>query len=372
MRQVIAHLRFNFCFYRQLIPPWSISRGHISTDSAIHVGIRRSSWREGAARRDDRDGGRRGQGSPWSESRKTPKIPRPNHSQKQDVDDMAESARLREAARSPKQKLYFQGGRMQIEGRERRVRANARVDSYGSSARPSSRSTRGPRDILTRYQTARSTPSTNAAQDAPTSRHQKGISDRYDRGRSRASQDPRSSSQMQGRGTNKPPDRTARRALIHEQHDGSVDRHKNDGAASPSARSDTTEWRRSKSRLSDGVEERGLSNRFSLRSRGEDFRGRDRATDVPVTVPYTTPASEFLYGTSVVSAALKFSCRKFYKFYSYSAQDRANHGQDQAMRNLARSKGVEVMQVEGEWLRLLDKMSTGRPHNVCLLHRNPS
>lgn len=368
MLRIVTPLRSNSCFYRQLIPPWSIFRGHISTNSAIHQGIRRSSWRGGAARRDDRDGGRRGQGLPGSESRKAPKIPRPNHSHRQDVDDMAESARLRQATRSPKQNLYLQGGRRQTEGREARVRTNARHDSYGSSARPSSRSTRGPGDILTRYQTARSTPSTDAAQDAPIFRHQKGILDRYDRRRPNPSQDPRSRSQTQGQGTNAPPNQAARRASIYKQNDGSLDRHKNDDAASPSATSDTPKWRRSNSRLSVGVEERVLSNRSSLRSRGEDFRGRDRATDVPVTVPYTTPASEFLYGTSVVSAALKFSRRKFYKFYSYSAPDRVNHGQDQAMRNLARSKGVEVMQVEGEWLRLLDKMSTGRPHNVCLLH----
>ena len=87
---------------------------------------------------------------------------------------------------------------------------------------------------------------------------------------------------------------------------------------------------------------------------------------VPLSTPYTTPASEFLYGASAVSAALRFSGRKFYKFYSYDGPDRVDQRQDESMRGLARSKGVEVMRVRGEWLRLLDTMSRGRPHNVSL------
>jgi len=366
MLRIVAPLRSVICSYRQLVPPSSIFCGHISTNSAIHQGIRRTSWRGGSSRSNDRDGGRRGQGPPRPESRKEPKIQRPNHSHRQDVDDMAESARLKEAKRSPKQKHYLQGGRKQNEEKDRRVRRNTRYGFHGSSAQPSPTSTRGPRDTSIRYQTARSAPS---AQDVPKYRHQKDVLDRYDRSRPRASQDPRSSSETQGRGTNALPNRAARRASIFGQTEGSLESQNNDGVAFSRAGSDSTEWRHSDSRYSIGVEEQGLSNRSTPRFRGENFRGRDRATDVPVTVPYTTPASEFLYGTSVISAALKFSQRKFHKFYSYSARDRANHGQDQVMRNLARSKGVEVLQVEGEWLRLLDKMSTGRPHNVCLLQR---
>lgn len=369
MLHIVAPFRSIRCSCRRTTPPWLIFRGHLSTNSAIHQGIRKSSWRGGAARSNDRDGGRRAQGSPRSESRREPRFPRPNHSHRQDVDDMAESARLREAKRSPEQKHYLQGGRKPTELRERNVRTKTRDDFHRSNARPSSRSARGPGDISSRYQTPRSTPSTYAAREIPTFRHQKGILDRYDRSRSRASQDPRSSSQTQGRDPPVPPNRAARRASILEHNDGSSDRHENDGTASSSARSDNTEWGRSDSRFSIRAEERGLSNRSTPRPRGEDYRGRDRATDVPVSVPYTTPASEFLYGTSVVSAALKSSRRKFYKFYSYSAPDRANYGQDQAMRNLARSKGVQVIQVEGEWSRLLDKMSTGRPHNVCFLRQ---
>jgi len=366
MLHIVAPLRSIIRSYRQPIPPWSIFCGHISTNSAIHQGLRKSSWTRGDPRSNDQDGGRRAHG-PKSEFRREPKLQRPNHSHRQDVDDMAESARLREAKRSPKQKHYLQGGRKRNEEPERRVRTNVRYGFHESSGRPSPTSTRGPRDISMRYQTARSAPSTDAAHNAPISRHQKDTFDRYDRSRSRVFQDPRSSSHTQGRGTTALQNRAARRASTFGQNEGSSESHNDDRAALSGARSDTTERWHSDSRLSVGVEEQGLSNRSTPRSRGGNFLGRDRAIDVPVTVPYTTPASEFLYGTSVVSAALKFSQRKFYKLYSYFAQDRANHGQDQAMRNLARSKGVEVMRVEGEWLRLLDKMSTGRPHNVCLL-----
>ena len=102
-------------------------------------------------------------------------------------------------------------------------------------------------------------------------------------------------------------------------------------------------------------------NSFAKRSRLE---GRT-TSDVPLAIPYTTPASEFLYGTSVVNAALKYSRRRFYKLYLYTGPDRVNTSQDTAMERLAKSKGVEVKQVHNEWLRILDKMSAGRPHNVC-------
>lgn len=84
-----------------------------------------------------------------------------------------------------------------------------------------------------------------------------------------------------------------------------------------------------------------------------------------LAIPYTTPASEFLYGTSVVSAALKSRRRKLYKLYIYSGENREAHDQDLSLRKMALAAGVQVTQVQGDGLRLMDKMSTGRPHNVC-------
>lgn len=86
----------------------------------------------------------------------------------------------------------------------------------------------------------------------------------------------------------------------------------------------------------------------------------------PASIPYTTPASKFLYGTSVVLAALKSSRRKLYKAYVYCGEDREATSHNTTVRKLALSRGVQVVNVEGAlWARFLDKLSGGRPHNVC-------
>lgn len=103
---------------------------------------------------------------------------------------------------------------------------------------------------------------------------------------------------------------------------------------------------------------------------GREYQRRDeetpkyRETDVPVNMPYTTPASEFLYGTSVVVAALLSSRRKLYKLYIYDGDNREVHDLDIKVRKLASERNVPVERVKGDWLRVLDKMSGGRPHNV--------
>lgn len=94
--------------------------------------------------------------------------------------------------------------------------------------------------------------------------------------------------------------------------------------------------------------------------------GSDLKHCPPASIPYTTPASKFLYGTSVILAALKSSRRKLYKAYVYCGEDREATSQNTTVRKLALSRGVEVVNVEGPlWARFLDKMSAGRPHNVC-------
>ncbi|KAF7905115.1 uncharacterized protein EAF01_005636 [Botrytis porri] len=99
------------------------------------------------------------------------------------------------------------------------------------------------------------------------------------------------------------------------------------------------------------------------------------AQKMPITIPYTTPASEFLYGTSVVEAALnarRKRSRKLYKLYILKGEDRQNAERDGAIAKLAQKKGVEVAIVRGhDWLRTLDKMSQGRPHNGYILEVSP-
>ncbi|KAI9643031.1 hypothetical protein NHQ30_008766 [Ciborinia camelliae] len=99
------------------------------------------------------------------------------------------------------------------------------------------------------------------------------------------------------------------------------------------------------------------------------------AKKMPITIPYTTPASEFLYGTSVVEAALNArprKGRKLYKLYIHKGEDRQNGERDGVIARLAQKKGVEVVVVKGfEWLRTLDKMCQGRPHNGYILETSP-
>ncbi|TAQ90718.1 hypothetical protein B7494_g1004 [Chlorociboria aeruginascens] len=96
---------------------------------------------------------------------------------------------------------------------------------------------------------------------------------------------------------------------------------------------------------------------------------------LPVSVPYTTPASEFLYGTSVVEAALSSRRplrRKLYKLYIYKGENRENAQQDAALARLAKKNNIDVQNVDGpEWLRILDRMSSGRPHNGYVLESSP-
>lgn len=89
-----------------------------------------------------------------------------------------------------------------------------------------------------------------------------------------------------------------------------------------------------------------------------------RKSTAPLAIPYTTPASEFLYGHSVVTAALKSSRRRFYKLYLYNGDAAEVRGQDREVRKLALAANVEVTRVGNDWLKLMDKMSGGRPHNV--------
>lgn len=91
----------------------------------------------------------------------------------------------------------------------------------------------------------------------------------------------------------------------------------------------------------------------------------------PLSIPFTTAASQFLYGTSTVEAALSTSRRKLYKLYIYQGGNRIRQEKDQFLANLAYRKGVEVEFVDESRLPLLNKMSGSRPHNGHLLEASP-
>lgn len=94
-----------------------------------------------------------------------------------------------------------------------------------------------------------------------------------------------------------------------------------------------------------------------------------RVKDIPLSIPYTTSASEFLYGTSVIFAALTAMRRKMYKLYVYSGENREVGVMQNSIQDLARDRKIEVIKVGEDGLRMMDKLSSGRAHNVCQLTR---
>jgi tRNA G18 (ribose-2'-O)-methylase SpoU len=94
---------------------------------------------------------------------------------------------------------------------------------------------------------------------------------------------------------------------------------------------------------------------------------------VPLSIPYTTAGSEFLYGTHVVKAALQSGRRKLYKLYIYQGVNSQGEEveQDNSIYKLALAAGVAVSRVRGDWEKLLNKMSEQRPHNGYVLEASP-
>ncbi|KAK3641098.1 hypothetical protein LTR56_011544 [Elasticomyces elasticus] len=84
----------------------------------------------------------------------------------------------------------------------------------------------------------------------------------------------------------------------------------------------------------------------------------------PVSVPYTTAASEFLYGTNVVLAALRAKRRKLYRLHIHPRLFN-REGASRDIEALADRAGLKIERNAD--LRLLDKMSDSRPHNGVVL-----
>lgn len=92
---------------------------------------------------------------------------------------------------------------------------------------------------------------------------------------------------------------------------------------------------------------------------------------VPDKIPYTTSASEFVYGTSAVEAALRCGKRQIYVFYIYHAADETLSPAKVSLRKIAVANGVKVKMAYGKWSSLLDQMSEGRAHNGVVLEVSP-
>lgn len=99
-------------------------------------------------------------------------------------------------------------------------------------------------------------------------------------------------------------------------------------------------------------------------------RAKGLWADAPSALPFSHAASEFLYGTFAVLAALKANRRKLYKLYIWCGEKGDLVDDDpetQEIVRLAQKHKVLVRRVAGDWDRMLDKMSDKRPHNGLVL-----
>jgi 21S rRNA (GM2251-2'-O)-methyltransferase len=90
---------------------------------------------------------------------------------------------------------------------------------------------------------------------------------------------------------------------------------------------------------------------------------------LPSTLPYTTAASQFLFGRWPVMAALKEANRKLYNLYIYEGSNK-REAMD-AVRALAEKRGVKVTSIPESKQQLLDSLSKGRPHQGLVLEASP-
>lgn len=108
------------------------------------------------------------------------------------------------------------------------------------------------------------------------------------------------------------------------------------------------------------------------------YKRRDTEKDVtsnepvPRTLPYTTAASEFIYGTFAVNAAIRAGRRQLYKLYIHGSDENRDSIGARATQKRAIEAGVEVLKVSGTaWRQLFDRMADGRPHNGYILEASP-
>ena len=83
----------------------------------------------------------------------------------------------------------------------------------------------------------------------------------------------------------------------------------------------------------------------------------------PHSLPFTTAASEFLYGHSAVIAALNANRRKLYKLYLHPRANKESSG-TKTVEQLCQQSGVMIVHVDNRWLQAMDKVADDRPHNV--------
>jgi 21S rRNA (GM2251-2'-O)-methyltransferase len=114
------------------------------------------------------------------------------------------------------------------------------------------------------------------------------------------------------------------------------------------------------------------TDRGSRDASTEDRVSKPRKDRDPISIPYTTAASQFLYGKSVVEAALRSSRRKLYHLYVAGGDQRHSAVDDTVIiKKLAERKQIPITIVPPENARLMAKMADSRPHNGFILEASP-
>ena len=340
----------------------------VSTNSAIHRGIRRSrdeGWRETrSASYDERDGLNPGRAA-RDGHRGSARPRKPNHQQRQDVEEMERLVNTRKERMTPRQQRYLLGGsRAQSALPIKKANSPVSFQRYSDRGRIS----RDGSKRTSRYEGTRSP----YGPSVPTNNI-----DRAERSTQRAysRQDQDFTSSYEGRGRRDPSsslteDSTGPRGSFSPGHDHAEGRaYPSHGEASGQDAEHGTSFSSSDYRA-DNIRYLYTSRREDSEHGGESVQQPAideeprRASRTPLSIPYTTPASEFLYGTSVIMAALRSPKRQLYKLYMYDGENREVLARDESVRKLALSRDVVVTRLKADGVSLMDKMSRGRPHNV--------
>ena len=326
-----------------------------STNTAINNSLRRSQYER--SRSDRRPSGRDARVSKGYSEQDSPleRIRKPNHERGIDVEDVAELTRRNESFRALNQARTTRR-RLKTDKSGSYLEQPPREPPYNYDPRPG-----GNRATRRALEFGRSS-SKSAARASDKRNRRTSYSSDLDRP-SYASRRPveREQDRDNDRGLSEP-------EHLHDDLESFLE--PRNTSFSMGRQDDSSNHNMSAGSTRDSRHERARSGHFDGqerdRSRGSNRSPKYQESNVPLSIPYTTPASEFLYGTSVVTSALLASRRKLYKLYIYDGDNREVRDQDKRIQKLAMERNIVVERVQGSWLRLMDKTSTGRPHNVRL------
>ncbi|KAL1801571.1 hypothetical protein ACET3X_001913 [Alternaria dauci] len=104
---------------------------------------------------------------------------------------------------------------------------------------------------------------------------------------------------------------------------------------------------------------------------GGETKAQGTSSRGPESLPYTTAASEFIYGYNSVVAAIKANRRKFYRLYVHQRGESRTDRDDLFSQVKALQLFPILNRVGDEYLTAFDKASHGRPHNGVILEASP-